>query len=101
MSYCDVNTLYNMPDPTSVTTGITNPNNNNSFVVYPNPASNKATITTNDAEKTIQLFDIVGNNIPVNYVTSENKIEIDLSNVNSGMYFISINGSTQKIQVVK
>ena len=101
LSYCDVNTLYNMPDPTSVTTGITNPNNNNSFVVYPNPASNKATITTNDAEKTIQLFDIVGNNIPVNYVTSENKIEIDLSNVNSGMYFISINGSTQKIQVVK
>ena len=67
---------------------------NGSFVFYPNPASNFVTISLKDAANSISaivVYDVLGKMIlqktPSNSITSET---IDLSSVNSGIYFIEV-----------
>ena len=57
--------------------------------IYPNPNSGKFTIETNENEKqTLQLFDINGRLVLTQ--TMQNKTIIDVSNLNEGVYNLSL-----------
>ena len=67
---------------------------NNSVMIYPNPARNEFTIDFSGfkhADATIEVYNVIGKlvkNITSNGLT--NKIVIDLSNEDSGIYFVNI-----------
>ncbi len=66
---------------------------NSQILVYPNPANNKITIQANQITE-IKLYDLLGNEI----LNTKEK-EIDVSNLNDGIYFIHVNNYTQKVIV--
>jgi hypothetical protein len=77
---------------------------NNYFKIYPNPANTILNVETNATEKqTLQLFDVNGKLILTQ--TVNNKAIIDVSNVSSGVYNISLFSSTgvanKKLVIVK
>jgi hypothetical protein len=65
--------------------------------IYPNPANNKITIDANDVVE-VKLFDVLGKQI-----TSTKENQIDVSNLQNGVYFIQVQTNTsttiQKIMV--
>ena len=105
LSACDIDSLYNMPNTSSV--GILESNKNINSTIFPNPTSNNTTVIINSSNSktvTIELFDIIGNIIQKEskqIFEGANKIELDLSNLNTGIYFLRVDNSTQKIQVIK
>ncbi|NNF85581.1 MAG: T9SS type A sorting domain-containing protein, partial [Winogradskyella sp.] len=79
--------------------------NDNSFVVYPNPTTNKTlTITNTDLTDQINLFDIKGRKIDVltsSYDEFSRQTTIKLNSATaSGLYMLSVN-NTAKMIVVK
>ncbi len=62
------------------------PQNNSYLILYPNPASSILTIETLP-HTTIEVVDILGKTLQ-KLVTSENKIEIDISSLQKGAYYI-------------
>jgi hypothetical protein len=88
--------------PSSITSSIKNIKSNFLFNVYPNPTQNNFTIQTSSIEKqTINVFDISGK-----LVLSQNingTTNIDVNNLNAGVYNISITnseGATNKRLVI-
>ena len=74
--------------------------------IYPNPASNFVTIETGSNIENIYIYNTVGQIVSVsklqNFKTS--KIEIDVSNLQSGIYFLNIeteNGSFVKQLIIQ
>jgi hypothetical protein len=58
--------------------------------IYPNPANDKVSINLkNYGNATIQLFNILGQEVKTVY-TTENKVEVNVSDLNSGIYFIRV-----------
>ncbi|HTA61694.1 MAG TPA: T9SS type A sorting domain-containing protein, partial [Bacteroidia bacterium] len=55
---------------------------------YPNPAQNKITIDVNNLVD-VKLFDVIGNQI-----TSTKTNEVDVSNLNDGVYFVQVKTNT-------
>jgi sugar lactone lactonase YvrE len=89
----------------NLTTGIKQVwyNNNNQVNVFPNPSSNNFIIQTNNIEKqTVLLFDI-NSKLILNQTFSE-KINIDASNLNDGVYTLTIKNinsvTTTKVVIV-
>ncbi len=73
-------------------------NQNDSFTVYPNPASDKLNVyfnTKSDEIKQIKLFDSLGRMV-TKRETSENQITIDLKDFAKGNYKIQIIDGTKK-----
>ena len=68
-----------------------------SFTIYPNPASDFITIETlNALESDVVIYDLTGKIIIRKFLHSgDNKI--DVRNINSGIYVISINGLKSKL----
>ena len=68
-----------------------------SFTIYPNPASDFITIETlNALESDVVIYDLTGKIIIRKFLHSgDNKI--DVKNINSGIYVISINGLKSKL----
>lgn len=82
----------------------------NSIKVFPNPFSTNTSIEFNLADNkniSVSIFDIAGRSIKTiptnNLVSGVNKISIDLSNLQSGIYFckISSNDNRQTIKLIK
>lgn len=75
--------------------------NQNSLEIYPNPAQNQITITGSETElDQLKICDILGVNIiDLTKFTSNNgsKLVIDLSNLNTGMYYIKTKTTTNKV----
>ncbi len=75
---------------------ITNPYQNNDFVVYPNPST--GLIFFNKVNENIQVFNLLGA-LQGEY---RNVIQINLSNLENGFYLIQDNfGHVSKVQIVK
>ena len=73
------------------------------LAIYPNPTTNFVTISAQENISKIELFDIAGKQI---WSQNVNNVEtnLDLSNANSGIYFVRIlmeNGSTQNQKIIK
>lgn len=78
-----------------------------SYSIFPNPTSNYINISINSIKPTnvsIELFNLLGNSLMLetkNVKAGENSINIDLSVLNPGIYFVKVNNSIQKIQIIK
>ncbi len=77
-----------------------NANNLLDFTIYPNPTSGKLTVQSNQTIKNIEVYTQLGQLI----LSAPNKNEIDISSLNSGIYFMKISdekGNTIVKKVVK
>lgn len=76
-----------------------------SMKVYPNPATDKAYISTNGIIRSMILTDISGRRIQEVSNMNVNEIELNVSRLEAGIYFISVTTdegtTTQKLNVVK
>lgn len=105
MNECEEDTICEYVHIYSVSTP---ENDEESYVIYPNPARNKVYINLKEQGiLTISLFDLGGKNIKsesISKVTGET-IAVDLENVNAGIYILKLESGTtssfNKIAVVK
>jgi len=66
-------------------------NEDNDMQIYPNPANDILFIETKLFEAEITLFDILGNEIRKEKISS--KAQIDVSELTDGIYFIQVSSS--------
>lgn len=77
------------------------------YSVFPNPSSNYINIFINSFKSkniTVKLFDLLGNEIKKEnkyLVVGENEFELNLSELNSGLYLLKVDNQIQKIQIIK
>ena len=70
---------------------------NNQFSIYPNPANSILNIAlTNQQTVNVQVFDVLGNEVLKSATSNSKQTSIDVSNLNSGVYFVKVGNSTQK-----
>lgn len=67
--------------------GLTEIENDNSVVLYPNPAKDILNIKTNHKIKSVIISDLLGRN---QIISQKNSNEIDISTLNKGVYVVSI-----------
>ncbi|GAB5398612.1 MAG: hypothetical protein Aureis2KO_01970 [Aureisphaera sp.] len=74
----------------------------NLFSIYPNPATNRLTVSS-DSEgiAKVEIFNVLGQRVMENTYTSSLSETINISSLNTGMYLVKINNSTTKRLVVK
>ena len=75
-----------------------NISNINQLSVYPNPTTGQLII--DNREKTIEnieIFDVLGKLLQSKIVNLQSKIEIDISHLANGIYYLKIDGKTVKI----
>lgn len=67
----------------------------NKFSMFPNPAINKVTIsnTENILVNTVNITDVNGRIVLANNYNGVNAVELNVSDLNTGIYFININAS--------
>ena len=85
------------------TTGISTEKSIKSFLMYPNPAKNSVTISSDKEIENIQIINIVGKNIiTINDVNSINST-IDITNIPSGVYIVvtKSNGVLNSSKLIK
>jgi len=77
----------------STKTGINELENNFSFNIFPNPATNNITLSTsaNTSITQINFVDILGKNYMLNYKKENNDFIIDVSELPTGIYFLQTN----------
>ncbi len=80
-----------------------NKNNDNQLFVYPNPATNQASIeyTANKMGKVqVEVYDVTGKMVMRQVYTvnaTENTLDLNVDNLNNGMYLIYLNNGVQKL----
>ena len=91
----------------STCTGINEVNNNNGFAVYPNPTTGKLTVSNfNNHVSTVvvEVVDVLGKVHAKQILepgTSVKSVELDLSEVADGVYFVKLTVGKNKSEVVK
>ncbi|MBN1599800.1 MAG: T9SS type A sorting domain-containing protein [Bacteroidales bacterium] len=90
---------WNKENPTFIPESFTTNDN----LVYPNPTSSYLIIETDKLSslKHISLTGLLGNEVKTPYHIQENRIEFDLSDLSTGIYFIYITDENRNIQVNK
>ena len=73
---------------------------NNEIQIYPNPTSDYLNINTSENIKAVTVFDFLGKQI-ISKNTFSNQEKIDLSNYNSGIYFVKIESENGKLEIKK
>ena len=71
---------------------------------YPNPATNKITLSEKFSKNQIILFDLLGKNYPVKLINNYNSsTKLDISNLSGGLYFVKIinNNNSKSIKFIK
>lgn len=86
----------------SVNAGIDSPEHASSFRIYPNPVSDNLNIETKSVINNVRIANILGSEV-LNQKVGENKVRINTSEFNQGVYFVTIetaNGNvTRKINI--
>ena len=67
-------------------------NNLNTISIFPNPVSDKLTIktTNNDLPDSYKIYNVLGQVIKEEFISSQSDLEINTSNYSNGLYFIKI-----------
>lgn len=73
-------------------TGMVNDLDQTRFAVYPNPAEDKLYITAENNIQKLAISNIVGKEIQTFNVVSSGSTEIDISQLERGIYFITVHG---------
>jgi hypothetical protein len=91
---------YYYIDDVSVTnvTGIDGSEIYFSFNIFPNPANDKIIIETHQPNGYVKLYSITGNLIK-QVVINSSRTEIDIQNLASGVYYLQMGSSTQKLVI--
>lgn len=79
---------------------VNNPSIDSEIELYPNPTSDKLTITINNinySENRISIFNILGQRIYVSNTITNNSIIADFSNLSNGLYYIIVDGKNGKV----
>lgn len=101
--------MFQITDSFAFTNVIAKNGKENNFVFYPNPFSNTAVLQiTNEDELRItkvelKIYDVLGREVLNDKLQTSNK-KLDLSNLQSGIYFVKITGDnfpTQTLKIVK
>ena len=71
----------------------------NKVSVYPNPTASKWTIESSRIIKTLTLFNLLGQKV-LEQTANELKVNIDASDLNTGIYMLKVNNTTMK-RVIK
>ncbi len=71
-------------------------NTNNSFTLFPNPANNIIEIRKNTMLSKVTITDMLGK-VCYKTETKNHSMSIDISELNSGVYFITVGNTTKKI----
>ena len=76
--------------------GITEENLASSISVFPNPAVNSITIETSNSEKVkeIKVFDVLGKQLMNQVVNGVERIDLNISELEKGMYYMEITTAT-------
>lgn len=83
--------LWILSKNNTVVVGIDEYLNENNVDVYPNPTKDIITIQTQHTIKNITVLDVLGNQLQIKEVYQDaNKKQINLSNLNNGIYIIEI-----------
>lgn len=83
---------------TPLPTGINNIDRDNTFALYPNPASQTVTVNWNGKHTAnIIITDITGKHILTNRIAANNTKQIDISTLTKGLYFVTVECNGQKI----
>lgn len=71
---------------------------NSSFSIYPNPANSVLYITSENrmSKATIRVFDVLGKTVLVRNEESFNTTSLDISSLNSGVYFVEVSDKTSR-----
>jgi len=99
----EINQFYRigLVESNTIVSIIENPNSNNKIQVFPNPATNKITVQGNLEElEKITLYNFLGQDASnfVNIIHSSHRDAIiDISNLNSGIYFLKTKTTTNKV----
>ena len=82
----------------TVPTSITEINKNNSFSVFPNPATNFFVVETK-ANSIAKLFDINGREIFSQNINANSKNSLDVSKIANGLYLLNVGNDFQKVSI--
>lgn len=73
-------------------TGINEINAGRNVVIYPNPAQNKLQVKADAGFETINVINLLGQVLYTGRITDTQKLEINVSSYESGVYFIRLEG---------
>jgi hypothetical protein len=73
----------------------------NSFKLSPNPATNMVSIESKNLIETIEIFDLIGKSIKTINSINSNHIDLNIEDLNSGVYIVNVNNSTSLKLIVK
>ena len=68
----------------------------NKYAIYPNPASSEVKIISN-GDANVKIFDMTGRCVKDVNVTEN--ATIDIKDLNTGVYFVNVNGKVEKLVV--
>jgi len=78
--------------------GIVETHCNASLRIYPNPTNGQLTIDNGELTiENVEVYNIVGQKLQSKIVNLQSKIEIDVSHLASGLYFLKVDNKTFKI----
>lgn len=79
-------------------TGVEAINKNQVSAIYPNPVSNgHLTIQSKNEINEVKIVDAIGKTVYSNKFNNQKQINIDLTSLNKGVYFIQLNNEVQKL----
>jgi hypothetical protein len=70
----------------------------NGFNMYPNPATDVLTIKLNNiTSANLSIYDIQGKLIKEHSISNEQNLELNILDLQSGLYFVKLNTSTKEM----
>jgi len=104
--FCGIHGAASMSGTITVETlGVEEFNANDTFTILPNPSSSEMNITLPSSieTSTVRVFDLLGKRVLEKELTSQQKVTIDVSKWNSGIYIVRVSSDalTQTKRFVK
>jgi len=86
-------------DSCSATMAVNDLENDNSLILYPNPATNKVSITSSKEFRSVKVYNLLSELVMEENVKPSKEIELDVSGLPSGIYLVNVDGVVRKMVV--
>jgi len=81
--------------------GVNEIKKDNLLVLYPNPASNKITITSTKEFRSIKVYNLLSELVMEKNIKLSKETELDVRSLPSGMYLVNVDGKYMRKMVVE